>query len=499
VWLVALGIAFGFFLTRLGRYGATRVGLLDRPDRQRKIQPGPVPVVGGVAVLAATVLSLAITALLVPQVADALASNAQRTFGLLAAAVVIAVVGLADDRFNFRARYKFLGQLAAVLVLILGGGLLIERIGVFGFVVELGIMSVPCTALWLLACINALNLIDGMDGVLGIVGGIALASLAVIVAMTGYMFEATIALAMAGAVFGFLWWNLPPASVYMGDSGSMLIGLVIGAVAIPTSLKGPAAVALSAPLAILVLPMFDTTAAVIRRKLTGRGIATADRGHLHHVLMRNGLTAQRVLLIVGVAGLIAAGGALASTAFNNDLFAFIAAAGVVIALVAGKLFGNAELRLIHKRVAAAVRSVWPGSQSSRPWELAIRLQGTADWEYLWKDLVGEAERLNCQMLCLDVNAPAMHENYHARWDRAGGAPRSHQWRLEIPLFSNGAVIGRLTVAAGRDDQPLADSILVLIRIVEVAELRAAEVAARSVVPAVSSKPAAVEPPIPSRV
>src|SRR4029079_19479151 len=103
----------------------------------------------------------------------------------------------------------------------------------------------PCTAVWMLGCVNALNLIDGMDGLLGIVGGIALASLAVIVAMTGYAFESMIALAFTGAVLGFLWWNLPPATVYMGDSGSMLIGLVIGAVAIPTSLKGPATVALS--------------------------------------------------------------------------------------------------------------------------------------------------------------------------------------------------------------------------------------------------------------
>ena len=194
---------------------------------------------------------------------------------------------------TYRARYKVLGQLSAILVLTLGGGFVIERVGLFGMMLELGPAAIPCTALWLLACVNALNLIDGMDGLLGIVGGIALVSLAVIVAMTGYVFEATVALALAGAVIGFLWWNLPPASVYMGDSGSMLIGLVIGAVAIPTSLKGPATVALSAPLAILVLPMFDTTAAVIRRKLTGRGLATADRGHLHHVLMRNGLTAQR--------------------------------------------------------------------------------------------------------------------------------------------------------------------------------------------------------------
>src|SRR4029077_9988777 len=103
------------------------------------------------------------------------------------------------------------------------------------------------------------------DGLLGIVAGIALASLAVIVAMTGHTFAAVVALALAGAVLGFLWWNLPPATAYMGDAGRVLNCVVIGAVAIPTSLKGPATVALSVPLDILILPMFDTTAAVIRR------------------------------------------------------------------------------------------------------------------------------------------------------------------------------------------------------------------------------------------
>jgi UDP-GlcNAc:undecaprenyl-phosphate GlcNAc-1-phosphate transferase len=283
----------------------------------------------------------------------------------------------------------------------------------------------------------------------------------------------------------------------------MLIGLVIGAVAIPTSLKGPATVALSAPLAILVLPMFDTTAAVIRRKLTGRGLATADRGHLHHVLMRNGLTARNVLVIVGVLGLIAAGGALASTALRNDLFALIAAGGVVAALVAGKLFGNAELRLIHKRIAAAVRGVWPGQGSKRPWELAIRLQGSADWDQVWDDLTGVAERLNFQTICLDVNAPAMHENYHARWDRPGGPSEAFLWRLEIPLFNVRTPIGRLTVSAERDDQPISDALLVLIKIVELAEVRASELGPRlgpaSPVPAPPTISVASEPVIPARV
>jgi UDP-GlcNAc:undecaprenyl-phosphate/decaprenyl-phosphate GlcNAc-1-phosphate transferase len=175
-----------------------------------------------------------------------------------------------------------------------------------------------------------------------------------------------------------------------------------------------------------------------------------------------------------VLGLIAAGGALASTALKNDLFALVAAGGVVVALIAGKLFGNAELRLIHKRLAAAVRSIWAGRAARQPWELAIRLQGSADWDQVWDDLTGVAHRLNFQTICLDVNAPAMHENYHARWDQPGGPPVAFLWRLEVPLLMNGTPIGRLSVSAERDDQSLVDALQVLVKIVELAEVRAAE-------------------------
>lgn len=478
VWLVAVGAGLSVVLTRVARGVAERVGMMDAPDGRRKLQARPVPVAGGVAVLAATLLALLVTSLAVPAVREALSANPRQSLTLLGAALLIVAVGLIDDRFNLRARYKLLGQLAAILVLVLPGGFLIERVSLFGVAIELGLLAVPCTALWLLACVNALNLIDGMDGLLGIVGGIALLTLALIAAITGHLFAASVTLALAGAVLGFLWWNLPPATIYMGDAGSMLIGLVIGAMAIPASLKGPATVALGAPLAVLVLPMFDTTAAVVRRKLTGRGLATSDRGHLHHVLLRHGLTTQRVLVVVGVLGLVAACGALASAILHNDLFALLTAGGIVVALVAGKMFGHAELRLIHKRMTATVRNWWPRRGDSRPWELAIRLQGTARWEHVWEDLTGCAEALNMQTICLDVNAPAMYESYHARWDRAGDRADGTVCRIEIPLFGNGLPIGRLAIAIGRDtEQSLTDTLLTLAKIIETAEVRTAALTA----------------------
>lgn len=489
LWAVALagGVAFGVAFTRVGRGLGRRVGLLDTPDGRRKTHARPVPVVGGVAVFAAAVAALAVTAAVRPDVAAALAADARGCIALLTAAAVLTAVGVIDDRFNLRARYKLLGQLAAILVLVVPGHFVIEHLGLLGWVIDLGPLAGPVTVVWLLACVNALNLIDGMDGLLGTVGLIALLTLAVMAGMVGHVLAAAVALALAGAVLGFLRYNLPPASVYMGDAGAMLIGLVIGALAVAARLKGTATVALGAPVALLVLPMLDTTAAVVRRKLTGRGLATTDHGHLHHVLQKHGLTVRRVLVLVAALGLTASAGALASTALQNDVYALVAAGGVVVTLVVTRLFGTAELALVRKRLTAAARSMRTPPPGGPGWELAVRLHGTADWEEVWQDLTGCAAALNLQTVCLDVNAPALQEDYHARWDRAGPSfPESHLWRVEIPLFGRGQPIGRLAIAGGRDDEPLVEKLLTLAKIIEVAEVRAAEVTARV--------PGAAEPP-----
>ncbi len=497
--LVTVGIGLGLILTRIARGIAESIGMLDAPDGHRKTHDRPIPVAGGIAVLAAAILTLIISAYLEPAIADTLLAHKRQAIALLIAGLIITTVGVADDRYNLRARFKLLGQFAAILVLVSWGGIRFERISLFGQMLELGLLAIPCTILWLLACINALNLIDGMDGLLGTIGSIALITLAIVAAISGHTFAAIIATALACSIIGFLWWNLPPATIYMGDAGSMLIGLVIGAVAIPASLKGPATVALGAPLAILILPMFDTTAAIIRRKLTGRGLATGDRGHLHHVMQRNGLTRGRVLVVVAVLGTVAAMGALASTALHNDLFAVIAALGVVFALIAGKLFGNAELRLIQRKFSSSLRKFFPGRPAPQPWQLAVRLQGNGNWDQVWEDLTGIAERMNLQTICLDVNAPWIHENYHARWDCPKQVHESYLYRLELPLFSGSMSIGRLSVAARRDEsQPLTDTLVTLSKILELAEVHATELTPRYPTPVTPIPPTLAKPVVPAR-
>src|SRR5205085_7444433 len=128
-------------------------------------------------------------------------------------------------------------------------------------------------------------------------------------------------------------YNFPPASIFLGDSGSMLVGLVVGVLAIESSLKGPATVALAAPTALLTLPIFDTFAAILRRTLTGRSIYTTDRGHLHHCLLRSGLSNRTVLLCVSGCCLLTVAGALASLALQQELIALLSATTVVALLI----------------------------------------------------------------------------------------------------------------------------------------------------------------------
>ena len=301
ILVLAVGTGFGLAATWACRAAARAVGLVDCPDGRRKLQTAPVALAGGVAVLASTVATLFAVALVRSEVAESLLLHLDRGLALIAAGGAIVVVGLLDDRRGLRARHKLSGQIAAVLILVYPGGFVIDEVHLLGETFRLGYAAVPVSIFWFLAAINSLNLLDGMDGLLGTIALIIVGSLAWMAFAIGNTFVGWVALALAGGLIGFLRFNLPPASVYLGDAGSMLIGLCIGALAIGASLKGPA-VAIVAPAVLLVLPILDTSAAIVRRKLTGRGLAAADRGHLHHILQRKGMNRHWVLALVATLG-----------------------------------------------------------------------------------------------------------------------------------------------------------------------------------------------------
>jgi UDP-GlcNAc:undecaprenyl-phosphate GlcNAc-1-phosphate transferase len=177
--------------------------------------------------------------------------------------------------------------------------------------------SVPLTVAWIVVVVNTLNLIDGLDGLAAGVSSIAAATLLLLAWQAGQMHVAVITAALMGSSLGFLRYNFNPARIFMGDSGSMLLGFVLAAVSVEGALKSAATIALIVPILALGLPFIDTLFAVIRRLRSGRPIYEADRGHLHHRLMDMGLNQKQVVMVLyGISALLGFG-AIAITSLEG--------------------------------------------------------------------------------------------------------------------------------------------------------------------------------------
>ncbi len=214
---------------------------------------------------------------------------------LIASCLGIFAIGFSDDIRPLGAKWKLLGQiLIASLVYASGFGIAVFKIPFTEHIVHLGAVGYVLTVLWLVGMTNLVNLIDGVDG---LAGGICL-MLMVLLAYVGYTNGSfgLLTSGMAGALVGFLLFNFPPARIYLGDGGAYLLGFQIGLVSLLSSHKGTVAAAMVAPLFVLALPILDTAIAICRRGLKGLPIFRADRRHLHHRLMRTGMSNRQVLL-----------------------------------------------------------------------------------------------------------------------------------------------------------------------------------------------------------
>lgn len=372
IWLApVVALAVGLAGTALMRHLAPRIGLLDAPDGVRKFQTRAIPLGGGLAVYVAILMGTLSAIIIDPICADDFVATARGWWAFLAAATIILIVGLLDDWYELIARYKLVGQLIAALVFVLGGDLEMRYISFsgHGFTMPPGLAE-AFSVVWLLFAINSLNLLDGMDGLLAVVGGVVCLAMGGVALITEQHLAAAVAFATAAALLGFLRYNWPPASIYLGDCGSMLVGLIIGALCIKASLKSHA-VATLVPICVLVLPFLDTTAAVIRRKLSGRSMAHADREHLHHVLLRRGWSVQKALLVVAALGGLAGAGAVASVYFSNELIGLSVSLGIVAVLVGCGLFGAQELQLVRNKMTTTTIRVIGSRRREEP-DLAPR-------------------------------------------------------------------------------------------------------------------------------
>lgn len=427
-----------------------RVGLVDKPDRHRKLHSRNVALGGGVTVLSGIVAACLVAFLFNDAWLVALSEQWRSVVGATAGFTLLVVVGLYDDIYRMRGRNKLVGQILAA-ILVAAGGTRIDVVSVFGGQYALGVFGMGVTVVWLLATINSFNLVDGADG-LATTLGIVLATVTAGVAMTlGQHFEAAIALILAGALLGFLMMNRPPARMFLGDSGSMSIGLLLGTLAVRASTKGPTTVLLATAVSIWSLLFFDVAMAIARRKLTGRSIFAADRAHLHHVLLQRGWSEVRVAVVLGLAAFATGIGAMAAVAIHSEAIAIVVTLAVLASFLIAGWFGRSELRILSDSVRRNVRSVSTrlnGRTETHPAVndgVQMRIYGRRDWDRLWKELLAFTARFNLVQMQLNISIPSLQEEFHATWKGKRSIDDRTKWNVRVPIQTSSGPIGHALI------------------------------------------------------
>ncbi len=341
IWPLAI-LAYGVsvVLTPLVRWIAYRTKIVDRPDDLLKPHSRPIAYLGGLAVCIGFLVTLTAGAVLHP-----LIRPLAITIGI--AAVVITLTGLLDDLFDLKPMHKVAGQVIAAGILFVGlcsAGIHLSAARMF--LSPLGLAAPAWLAVAFSACLtvvvviaacNATNLLDGLDGLCGGVTGIitlGFVALTVYLACYGHhedqdQFRIILCLAMAGAVLGFLPYNAPPASIFLGDAGSMLLGFFVATMIMLFGLEGTGRWFLAACV-IFGLPIIDTALAVVRRVISGVSIFAGDRSHLYDQLVDRGMSVKKVVVLFYALALLAAVLGVAQAIFMRARYALPMDTGIMI-------------------------------------------------------------------------------------------------------------------------------------------------------------------------
>ncbi len=291
--VLLLGVSAFFLclvLTPLCRSLAIRFNWVDKPDQFRKLHRGDTPRVGGVAIVAAYLGALGIGYVLGPYGARFHVQHHALLWALLPGTAVIFITGLIDDRITLKPKQKLLGQIIAACIAVSFGARLQWSHGPSWLAALLSVI-------WLLACTNAVNLIDGMDGLATGMGLMATLTTLVVALVTGNHGLALATAPLAGCLLAFLRYNFAPASIFLGDCGSLTIGFVLGCLGLIWS-RGSGMLGMVAPFMTLALPLIDVALAIGRRFLRSTPITAGDRSHVHHRVLAMGFSTRTAALIL---------------------------------------------------------------------------------------------------------------------------------------------------------------------------------------------------------
>lgn len=400
------GLAFSFVLTRCVRNFALAREWVDVPDSCRHLHSHCVPRLGGVAIFLSFVSVIAIDFLLRILLALPQRLPIQIVVGILGPATLVFVTGLYDDLRGFGPYVKFGSQiLAAVLLYFSGFG--IHNVDLFfPWHAVRGFVALPLTIFWVVLITNAFNLIDGLDG---LAAGSALFSTLVVFAVsvfTANQLVPFLTIVLAGATLGFLRFNFNPATIFLGDCGSLFIGFMLSALSLAESQKAPAMLALAIPVVSCGLPILDVAVAVVRRFLSGKPLFRGDLEHIHHKLLKRGLSHRgAVLVLYGVSalfGLVSL--ALLHGGATIGLLLVVLGGSVCIGVQQLKYLEFVEIWRVAKRAASQRRIIANNLSISRA---AQSLNACFDVPALCRILTEELQALGFDGFSFRL-APAIH-------------------------------------------------------------------------------------------
>lgn len=358
-----LAIVISYICTPFVIKLAHRIGWLDIPKDKRRMHKKAMPLLGGLSIIAGFLLSIWIVFLILGRFSDYYPPRIIVLMcQILPGAAIIAVVAFFDDRFNLRPLPRLAAQcVAAGIAVALGGRIQFVSVPtrLFGVqTIDLGNwMSIAVTVIWIVGMTNAMNWIDGLDGLAAGISSIASGTVLVLATLQGrpQLAVAIVTAALAGGCLGLLPYNRNPAKVFMGDTGSMFLGYVLGVISVQGLFKFYAAISFLVPILILALPILDSSSAILRRISEGKSPFAADRSHIHHKLIDMGLSQkQAVGFLYGLSGTLSLI-AIFFTMFGKIIgwrFLLLALLVVLIASLIGlKLFRRYNARCGRKEEA----------------------------------------------------------------------------------------------------------------------------------------------------
>lgn len=328
--IILIAAALSGIATPFVKRLACKWGVVDVPGDRRRIHTKTTPLMGGVAIY----LSFILVLLLVKDM------ELKKRMGIIIGGTIITAGGLLDDKYNLKPVIKLCFQIAGTLALI-SSGVMIRFITnpLWGDEsLSIGLLSIPITILWVVGITNALNLIDGLDGLAAGIACISSFTILVVALMNGRSSAAVMSAILCGAILGFLPYNYNPASIFLGDTGSQLLGFLLATIAMEGAIKSAAVFSIAVPILALGLPISDTLFAMIRRKVNGKPIMQGDRGHLHHRLLDMGLSQRKAVLIMYLISAVLGSFAILAMEISNDKAYFMLGCVIcILVVVAWKL------------------------------------------------------------------------------------------------------------------------------------------------------------------